>query len=223
MTSEKRDIADFDQVYLKVHHEAELTITQGEHNSLSIIAPGDMLQNIVETVKDGKLTLTSKGKWYEKARDAVRTSITRKVVKYNLKVKNLKQLEIDGIARVSASRIEADHLYLQLNGAGTINIEKIEVNSIEVLLPGAGKITLAGDATEQKVTIKGAGEYYAPKLETMKAELVMKGVGSATVWVKEEFDVTAHGIGNVSYYGEPKIKSDISAVASLNSLGVPDW
>lgn len=223
MTSEKRDVANFDQVYLKVRHEAELIITQGDQESLSIIAPKDMLERIEETVKDGILMISSRGKWHEKARDAVRTSITRKIIKYNLSVKNLKYLEIGGLVRTTASQIESDSLWLQLSGAGSINIGNLETNNLEVILPGAGRIALTGKVLEQKITVKGAGEFYAPKLESKKAKLTLHGVGSATVWVTEDFDVTIHGVGTVSYYGDPKVKSNIPGVGNLNSLGTPDW
>ena len=221
MTSEIRDVANFDQVYLKVRHEAELIITQGKKESLTINAPRDMLERIEETVKDGILMISSRGKWYEKARDAVRTTITRNVIKYNLSVKRLKYLEIGGLVHATAPQIETDSLWLQLSGAGSVNIGNLKTKDLEVTLPGTGRITLIGTVLEQKVTVKGAGEYYAPKLESRKVNLTMQGVGSATIWVTEDLDVTIHGVGTVSYYGDPKVRSKISAVGTLNSLGTP--
>jgi hypothetical protein len=221
MTSEIRDISNFDQVYLKVRHEAELIITQGKKESLTINAPREMLERIKVTVNDGILTISSGGKWYEKARDAVRTSVTRNVIKYNLSVKKLRHLEVGGLVRTTAQQIETDNLWLQLSGAGSVNIGNLKTKNLEVALPGTGRITLIGTALEQKVTVKGAGEYYAPKLESKKVKLTMQGVGNATVWATEDLDVTIHGVGKVSYYGDPNVKSKISAVGTLNSLGTP--
>ncbi|MHA2399014.1 MAG: head GIN domain-containing protein [Promethearchaeota archaeon] len=223
MTSEKRDVKNFDQVYLKVRHEAELTITQDKQESLTIIAPKDILERIESTVKDGILMISSRGKWFEKVGDAVRTSVTRNVIKYNLLVKNLKYLEIAGLVRTTATGIKSDSLWLQLSGAGNVNITDLETKNLEVTLPGAGRITLMGKTLEQKITVKGAGEYYAPKLESKKTTLTVQGVGSTTVWVTEEFDVTVQGLGNVSYYGEPKVTSNMPNIGKLNSLGMPDW
>jgi len=221
--SEKRAVSDFDHVFIKVKHEAELIITQGSEESLSIVGPQDVLVNIKETVKDGTLTIESTGKWYEKMRDAVKTSVTRKVVRYNLTVKNLRKLELEGVIRASASNIKSDSLWMQLSGAGVINFDSLETDQLDVTLPGTGRITLTGKATKQIASIKGAGEYYAPRLESATTDLELKGVGSATVWVTDDFTVTVQGVGSVSYYGDPKVKSDISAVGSLNCLGMPDW
>jgi hypothetical protein len=221
MISEIREVANFDQVYLKVRHEAELIITQGKKESLTINAPREMLERIKATVKDGILTISSGGRWYEKARDAVRTTLTRNVIKYNLSVKKLRYLDVGGLVHTTAPQLEADRLRIQLSGAGSVNIGNLKTKNLEVKLPGAGRISLIGNAVEQKVTVKGAGEYYAPKLESKRVSLTMQGLGSATVWVTDELEVTIHGMGTVSYYGDPNVKSKISAVGTLNSLGTP--
>ena len=78
---------------------------------------------------------------------------------------------------------------------------------------------MKGKVSEQKITLGGAGSYSAPKLESKKAAIQLKGAGNAVVWAVEDLDAAISGIGSVEYYGSPTVKKNISGLGSVNHKG----
>ena len=219
LVTESREVSNFDRVVLREY--GELAITQGERESLTVEADQDILPRIKTEVRDGRLVIGIGGGWLDKLGDALATSLTGKRINYSLTVKKLTGLEIHGAGRVSASNIETDRLALRLGGAGQVNIEHLTAELLEVDLPGVGKIGLTGQVAEQRIVISGAGNYSAPKLESKKASVDLRGAGKATVWAVEDLDATIRGLGSVEYYGSPSVKQTVSGLGSVTSLGNP--
>jgi len=69
--------------------------------------------------------------------------------------------------------------------------------------------------------MSGAGSYSAPKLESRRASVDLRGAGHATVWAVEDLDVTIRGLGSVEYYGSPTVKKNVSGLGSVTSLENP--
>lgn len=219
LVAESREVSNFDRVALRDY--GELVITQGEEESLTIEAHPDILPKIKTEVRDGKLTIKIGGSWLDKLGDALATGLTRQWIKYNLTVKKLTGLEISGAVRVNASDIETDRLALKLTGAGQVNIEALSAEVLEIDLPGACAIKVSGKVEEQRIALSGAGSYSAPKLESSRASVDLRGAGQATVWAVEDLDVTIRGLGSVEYYGTPTVKKSISGIGTVTSLGNP--
>ena len=219
LVAESREVSNFDQVGLRGY--GELVITQGEEESLTIEAHPDILPKIKTEVRDGKLIIKISGSWLDKLGHAISTSLTRQWIKYNLTVKKLTGLEIAGAVSVKASNIETDRLALRLSGAGQVNIESLSAEVLEIDLPGACAIKVSGKVGEQRIAMSGAGSYSAPKLESRRASVDLRGAGQATVWAVEELDVAIRGLGSVEYYGTPTVKKSISGIGTVTSLGNP--
>jgi len=219
LVTESREVSNFDRVALRDY--GELVITQGEQESLTIEAHPDILPKIKTEVRDGKLIIKIGGSWFDKLGHAISTSLTRQWIKYNLTVKKLTGLEIAGAVSVKASNIETDRLALRLSGAGQVNIEALSAEVLEIDLPGACAIKVSGKVGEQRIALSGAGSYKAPKLESRRASVDLRGAGQATVWAVEDLDVAIRGLGSVEYYGTPTIKKSISGIGTVTSLGNP--
>jgi len=219
LVTESREVSNFDRVFLRDY--GELVITQGEQESLTIEAHPDILPKIKTEAKDGKLIIKISGSWLDKLGDALSTGLTRLRIKYNLTVKKLTSLEIAGAVSIKASNIETDRLALKLSGAGQVNIEALSAEVLEVDMPGACAIKVSGKVEEQSIAMSGAGSYKAPKLESKRASVDLRGAGQATVWAVGELDVAIRGIGSVEYYGRPTIKKSISGIGTVTSLGNP--
>lgn len=221
VVSETRKVSGFDQISLHAQRYNELVIKQGEQESLTIEAPRDILKRIETRVSQGRLSISLKGSWQDKVRDTVGTSLTRPTIRYRVTVKNLTRLEVVSSGRFGIGRLETERLTVVFKGAGELVLGALKAKWLDVDFPGAGKIEVAGQVTEQTVTLSGAGEYAAPKLSSQKASVTINGLGQAAVWAEEELNVTIRGAGRVSYYGSPRISQSITAVGKLISLGNP--
>lgn len=217
--TESREVSNFDRVFLRDY--GELVITQGEQESLTIETHPDVLPQIKTEVKSGTLDIRIGGSWMDKLGHAISTSFTRQWIKYNLTVKKLTGLEIAGAVRVNASDIETDRLALKLGGAGQVNIESLSAEVLEVDLPGTGAIKVSGKVGEQRIAMSGAGSYSAPKLESRRATVDLRGAGQATIWAIEDLDVAIRGLGSVKYYGTPTVKKSVSGLGAVTRLGNP--
>jgi hypothetical protein len=217
--TESREVSNFDRVFLRDY--GELVITQGEQESLTIETHPDILPQIKTEVKNGELVIKIGGSWLDKLGHALSTSLTRQPIKYDLTVKKLTGLEIAGAVRVNASDIETDRLALKLGGAGQVNIGALSAEVLEVDLPGAGAINISGKVGKQRIAISGAGSYSAPKLESRRASVDLRGAGQATIWVVEDLDVAIRGLGSVEYYGTPTVKKSVSGLGTVTRLGNP--
>ncbi|HUT80111.1 MAG TPA: head GIN domain-containing protein [Candidatus Bathyarchaeia archaeon] len=219
LVTEKRDVSDFDYLEIREHHEGELTISLGEKESLAIEAPVDMIDRIETTVHDHKLFIKTGGNIINQIGDSFRTSLTRRKIKYILTVKELIGVEISGILKANINDIKSNYFILKFNGVGTIKINSLKARFLDVKLSNLGKIEINGRVEEQKVTIKGSSNYQAQDLLCEKSKIDLNGIGKAIIWVTEELDVSIRGVGSVSYYGAPRIKSHVTPMASLLGLG----
>ena len=220
IVTESRQVSDFDRVALAGF--GELVITQGDQETLTIEATQQLLSRIQTEVIDGKLILGVNRHWLDWISDFLNAGLNRMRVKYDLKVKQLTSLAILGAGRVRIANLKSENLGLELVGTGEVKIESLDAERVNVVLPGAGLIGIAGQVTDQKVILSGAGSYNAGKLASQKAEVTLEGLGSATVWAAEELDATIRGLGNVSYYGSPEVRKRIFGPGTITSLGNPE-
>ena len=217
--TETRMVSGFNRVFLRAQHTNELIITQGKREGLTVEGPPSIVPRLVTEVRHGTLVIGTGGDWLERLSDALTTSLTRPHIRYELTVKNLASLEVCAMASVHADSLKAEHLTLRFAGMGELRIGAVDARLLEVDLPGAARIELAGYAAEQRVTVAGPAHYDAPRLESHKAQVTVKGIGAATVWAAGELDVSIRGPGRVSYRGAPRVKHSIAPLGSLSCLG----
>ena len=209
ITTQSRDVSGFDQVSLG--GSGELTVTQGDEESLTIEAEDNVMSIIKTEVKGDTLYISQSSSWW-------RPFATTKPVKFDLTMEEISGIKVSGSGTVDADRIHADDLNLDVSGSAEINIELLTAETLEVDLSGSGEFKLAGLVTTQKVDISGSGKYRAGDLESEAVTLEIGGSGKATVWATETLDVEIAGSGKVEYYGSPRVSIDISGSGSITAL-----
>jgi len=212
--TESRQVEGITRVILRDY--GQLHISQGDNESLSIEGPEELLKMVQTTTRDHELILDIHGGWFDKAWRAITSTFEGKPLKYFLSVKELTGVYVSGAARVKIVHLKTNQLSLILKGAGEIIIPSLKAEHLEVELPGAGIISLAGQVIHQQVTIKGAGSYDTPKLESKEGKIFLKGVGRATVWVTDHLDATVDGVGSIDYYGDPITRKRITGLGKIN-------
>ncbi|MGE5139172.1 MAG: head GIN domain-containing protein [Rudaea sp.] len=188
--TESRDVANFSTV--DFGSVGELTITQGDHEGLTIQAEERILRQIKTEVKDGVLTIHA-------APNNLASLNTNKGIYYNLTV-----IRLDGIT---------------LAGAGDIHARNIQSDRLSVTLSGGGTLEMGGEVGQQSVLLSGAGKYDGGNLKSRSAVVNLTGVGSATVWATDSLDAKITSVGSIEYYGNPRVTKEISGLGSINGLG----
>ena len=210
--TEERAVSGFDRVAFAAH--GDLSITQGDRESLTVAAEGDVLPEITTEVRDGTLWIEYKSEsWW---RRLTRTNVK---IKYTLSVRELSGLSLSGAGKVTAPGIRTESLSLGVSGAGNINFGSLEAGELTLNLSGAGKCAVSGSATTQTITISGAGKYEASGLQSDTATVFVSGTGSVTVSVRDELTARISGAGKIGYYGTPTVTEKISGIGSIRNLG----
>ena len=209
VVTETRDVSDFERISLS--GSGELTIIQGNEESLTVEAEDNVMSTIKTEVKGDTLYISQSSAWW-------RPLVPTKPVKFDLTMKEITGINISGSGTVDAASIEADVFNLDVSGSAEINIDSLTAETLEVDLSGSGEFNLSGQVPTQKVDISGSGKYRAGELESEAVTLEVSGSGNATVWATETLDVEISGSGKVEYYGNPHVSRDISGSGSITAL-----
>jgi Putative auto-transporter adhesin, head GIN domain len=207
VVSKSRNVKNFDRVHCSF---GELIITQGDRESLIVKAEDRLISQIVSEVRDGTLYLYPKNNT---------PFVTFDRIQFDLTVKNLDELNLDGVVTVKAERLETDRLQLEATGSAQIAIDSLKANTLNVDLGGASELNLAGKVTEQTLRFSGGSRYRADRLESQTVDLQINGAGDATVWANDRLDVQINGTGNVNFYGTPDVRQEIRGVGAIQPLG----
>src|SRR5215813_8948798 len=103
------------------------------------------------------------------------------------------------------------------SGAGEANLSNVKNDRVEITLTGAGSLTASGETKEADITLSGAGNVDAKNLHAGNAKVNSTGVGGIEIFVTGQLDAKTSGIGEINYYGSPKIvNKQAGGLGSIN-------
>ena len=211
VVTENRQVSGFNSVTFT--GLGDLTITQGANEGLTIEAEDNIMPRITTTVSNGDLTI---GFESENWQDLVRPT---RPVKFDLKVRSLSQIDLQGLGSVTMPSWQADAATIKVGGAGGIKINKLIAGNLTITMTGAGNVDLAGKVTSQTINLRGLGNYSGGDLDSQQTTVNLTGAGGAEVWARSDLNVKISGAGSVSYYGSPAVTKSITGLGVLNSQG----
>lgn len=132
---------------------------------------------------------------------------------------DLRSLSLSGSAEAALlDTFRGKSLEISMSGSGRL-IGEVTMSSIRVALSGSGNVELGGEADRLEADISGAGVIKAPKLSVRSARANLTGLGFVDIRVRDELDIRLSGAGRIRYYGDPKVKSDISGAGTVERAG----
>lgn len=175
--SEDRETTTFSQI--SNEGIIDVTITQGDSRSVTILADDNIIDRVKTEVINGELMLYLEG---ENFRDiSARATITT--------------TRLTGIRNSGTGKISANDLEDEVNFA--------------IYNSGTGDIILNGSAENLMLENEGTGTIYAFEFPVENAVLTIIGSGNCEVYCSESLDVYIEGSGNVLYKGNPTIEVEI--------------
>ncbi len=211
MKTVSRDVSGFTR--LALGSIGELTLVQGDEESLVIEAEDNILPLITSVVRDDTLFIGLD-------ETGLSNVIPTKDIKYRLTMKEITGLEVSGAADITAQTVTAGELEIKSSGAGTMKIGNLTANRLKVEVSGAGNVEIeSGVVPVQEIHISGAGSFASSGVESREAKVDISGAGNATMWVKEKLEVEMSGAGNLEYYGTPEMVANVSGAGKMKSLG----
>jgi hypothetical protein len=207
--TEERDVSGFDRVTLAGF--GEVNIAQGETESLTVSTDDNIMPYVRSEVRNNTLILDLDNEGWNRSYDP------SEGIHFNLVVKDLNRIDNSGAGTMMVEKLESDSLYVDLSGVGTLEIGDLTASELIVHQSGAGTVVVSGQVDGQELSHSGVGSYHAADMESKTAILDISGAGSATIWVTESLDIHISGLGNVIYYGNPRITQDVSGLGKLVS------
>jgi Putative auto-transporter adhesin, head GIN domain len=211
VVTESRPVSGFSR--LSLDNVGELTLVQGNQESLEIEADDNLMPDIKSEVQGSTLHI-----YYDKP--GATNFNPSVVIKYRLTMKEIEGLSISGAADINAGKIETGSLEIITSGAGLIKIEELNADRLTIDISGIGNVEIGkGKVPVQEVTLSGTGSYHAGNLECTQMKIDISGLGNAEVWVTEKLDIDISGAGTIEYYGSPKLSQNVSGAGRVKSLG----
>jgi hypothetical protein len=205
--TQTRSVGNFDKVVL--NGIGDITVTQGNTESLQIEAEDNILPLIKTVVTNGTLDIS-----FDK-----KAILPTKPVKFMLAMRNIHALQTNGVSNIHSEKINTNQLDIGISGTGNINIQDLTADQVTVNVSGAGNLTAVGKVSSQKVTLSGAGNYDGQDLQSKSADITISGLGKVTSWVTDNLSIIISGTGGVDYYGSPQVSQQISGLGRINHLG----
>ncbi len=207
VVSETRDVSNFDKVVLT--GIGDVTVVQGDHESLVIEAEDNLIRYIETEVENGVLTIGFERK----------SLLPTEPVKFHLTMREVRGLDTRGVSNIQSDEITTDRLDIGISGTGSVTINDLTADLAVVNVSGAGSFNAEGQVDSQRVTLSGAGNFEGEDLESQTAEVIISGLGRVAVWATDTLDVTISGTGSVDYYGSPEVNQRVSGVGRLKDMG----
>ncbi|MDY0190351.1 MAG: DUF2807 domain-containing protein [Desulfuromonas sp.] len=109
--------------------------------------------------------------------------------------------------------------FMSAEGVHEITIKNLHESDFALIVNGANIVEADGEITNLKVDISGTSTLDARRLFAQNVDVTAAGTTSAMVQVQKELKVTASGIAEVLYSGQPKsINSNLSGLAAISEL-----
>lgn len=197
----------------------ELVLSQGQPELLTVEADPQILERMGIEVNGSELRLQVGRDLPEGLAAGLHTSATRPEIRYTLRLSDLNRLSVAGFAQVRVEALTTTTLELEVNGIAQVTLAALKAQRFTVNQHGSGHVVAVGQAAEQTVTILGAGQYDAERLQTNQAIVTLHGAGRARVWVDQELEVTSVGVGLVEYRGHPFVQRRGTGLGVVRPLG----
>jgi hypothetical protein len=207
---DSRPVTGFTSIAL--HTQGEVTIVQGDAETLTIETDDNLVEYLETTVVDGVLDIRLRA---GADVDLEPTS----GIKFDITVVTLRAVDLHGAGTFAIGELATDRFSLNLRGVGSISIANLETSELDVLLAGVGSVVLAGEVGSERLTLAGTGDIDASALYAQQATVEMSGIGDVEVWAIDRLDTTITGIGEVVYYGNPSSTQSVTGSGRVRYLG----
>jgi len=210
---ENRIVSPFNGISLKV--SAELYITQGNSQSVSINADASTLESLISEVKGHVLIIRQIKK------DFFSSAKPNKNIKIYITCPEISSISVTGTGNIyNKNPLTSRIIDISVMGSGNIVLSGLNSESVKGNIMGSGKISLASRnvANEFKLFISGSGYYKGSEFPAKNVYIKISGSGDAVANATNDLDIHISGSGQVLYTGNPNITTAISGSGKVKEL-----
>jgi hypothetical protein len=191
-------------------HAEEQVRTTPAYDSINVEGPFDLE---IEAGKAHSLKISGNERYFDRITTEVvdgRLNITFKSANKNVEIKDLPHI------RVTLPELRE----LVEEGAGQTVLTNIDSKRLDINYKGAGRLAASGKVTNLILEARGVGEVDTKNLIAQDARVDFEGVGSVQIYAYRRLDVLVGGMGDLIYYGHPRVLN--KSVAGIGSFKAGD-
>lgn len=144
--------------------------------------------------------------------DRVTTEVVNGELRLGYKEKN--NVNIKDEERVVVTLPELTHFTGE--GAGLVILNKVRGERFDVDYRGAGSLQMNGQVQRLRLNAEGVGEVDAKDLVAQDADVRFRGIGAVSVHAKNRLQAEVQGMGELTYYGNPRtLSKSVSGIGSV--------
>jgi hypothetical protein len=193
---ENRKVSGFNAI--KISSGIDLYVTMGDEEKVTIVADGDIIDEIITEVKDGVLKIHQKEHLFN--------WMWNKERKAYVTVKTLKKIEASAGSDVkSENTITGDNLELDISSGSDLKMN-VEVEKLSLESSSGSDANLSGKAKYFKADASSGSDINASELKTKICEVEVSSGSDASVNVSDQLVARASSGGDITYSGDPQDK-----------------
>jgi hypothetical protein len=206
---ESRTVPEFTGVVIA--GEGSVVLVQADQPSLILRTDDNLVPLVTTDVRDGTL--------YIDRVDGVSDIDPTAGVRLEIAAPDIRLVGITGAGSIEVDGLVAEELSILMDGAGSMNLAAIEATTLVVNGSGAGLMTVAGTVVTQEVFVSGTVGYQAGDLASDSAIVETNSVSNVVVWAADSLEYLVRGLGNLAYYGNPAVTSEVTGAGAVTALG----
>lgn len=106
---------------------------------------------------------------------------------------------------------------VSIHGACDLDISDFSGHEFSYNMSGAGNLKMDGKVDNLDIRISGAGDVDTTDLKAKRVKVNISGAGNAEVYAEDSIRGQVSGVGNLTYYGNPKEKkTSVSGLGNVN-------
>jgi hypothetical protein len=133
-------------------------------------------------------------------------------------IPELTGIEFRGSGKVLVDAFSGKDLAVVKSGSGRISGE-LKYETVKLDIEGSGIAEFRGSAAELDIRFEGAGAIRASDLVSRVGQVSVKGSGAVDVKVDEELSASLVGSGHIRYWGNPRVRQNVSGAGSVRKSG----
>lgn len=202
---ESRAVANFSQLTLAL--PANVTITQGATESLTISTDDNLLPLMSTRVVNNELTIEG---------DKNRGFSSKQEIKIRLTVKSLNNIKIKGSGDVHGDQLKSDQLEIAIEGSGDVKFNAIRADQFKIGIVGSGDVSI--DTVESRLlesTVRGSGDIKFGSVKAGQVNISVTGSGDvAAAGSADKVAIEISGSGDVRTSRLVAREVDVKIIAS---------
>lgn len=188
-------------------HADEQTRTVAAFKKIAISGPMNL---IVDAGKPFSVTVQGDAKFIGR----VKTSVVNGELRISMnddKSINIRKHDRVLVSMPSLTSFEAE-------GAGLARLNNVQGDRLDVDYRGAGSLVINGKVRHVRIDAEGVGEVDTKSLIAQEADVSFEGIGAVSIYASEKLDAKVEGMGNLTYYGNPRIvNKSVSGIGSVSA------